>query len=88
MSETVTQLHELINGHLSVCMMEKEQQVHFGQAGLDLRDFILDNRTLSMISVKSNLVEPTNRLQETSGHVGEGGFISLLGIQTKPTLLI
>lgn len=60
--------------------MEKEQQVHFGQAGLDLRDSIFDNRTLSIISVRSNLVEAINKLQETSGGGDWGrGFILLLG---------
>lgn len=84
LSETVTQPHELINGHISVCMMEKEQQVHFGQAGLDLRDFIFDNRRLSIISVKSNLVEATNRLQETSGNVGEGNLFHFWVYKQNP----
>lgn len=46
--------------------LEKEQQVHFGQAGLGLRDFIFDSRTLPIISVRNDWAQATNSLWVTS----------------------
>lgn len=42
--------------------MEKEQQVHFGQTGLGLRDIIFDNRTLPIIAVRNDWAQTTDRL--------------------------
>ena len=41
--------------------MEKEQQVHFGQTGLGLRDLIFDNRALPIILVRNDWVQATDR---------------------------
>ena len=42
--------------------LEKEQQVHFGRAGLDLRDFIFYNRTLPIIPIRHAWVQATDLL--------------------------
>lgn len=50
--------------------LEKEQQVHFGQTGLGLRDFVFDKRTSPIISVRNHWVQGIDRLWATSENKG------------------